>query len=428
MNRNANDSIRLISISMFIIFLLPGIMVPHFIRENARTMIIYYSLYSTVFFLIMGLEFIEFFKFSYRYETLFIPRIFFLIRTIVVISPIFFVLFNYIDYGSLDKISKFVIHQMTFLLSILPFYAYYAFSRKTSIIFLVLISLVAIFSDIKPLEDLISDITFLSFLMYRLFTYVLLYALAWLLDKEKKHMDENKTLMDKLVTSEARSRNYAERVAHTVALEERTRIARDIHDSLGHSLTAIKIMLAKAEAYINIDEKETIKAIKAAKGSADDAIRDVRISLKNLNGQELSGNIRTSLIQFIKSLEENEIEVSYKITGNEEDFNYSVLLSLYRFVQEGITNILKHASAKHVYLDIDFKKNDAKFVLMDDGKGFNFTPEMLTEDESDHYGLNGLFRRIELVRGSLTVNSTPGKGTKLTAYVPKNPLEIMEER
>ncbi len=419
-----HESIRLITVLLFFLFLTPGLLLPPR-RPGFPDSRAYYLAYALICLIFLGMELTEYLRWSYRYKKTLQPRIFFFIRLGLILLPVLLYLLKITT-------PEFFWHlhasQLFILMSLLPFYAYFAFPRKVSLAFLIVSVLLSLSYEllVKGAGDW--EVVKLGFLMYRTLTYVIFYALAWLLDRQKKDSEENRQLMEELRASESRLREYAGRIAHTVALEERTRIARDIHDSLGHSLTAIKIQLTKAIAYADVDREEADRAVKAAKATADDAMSDIRDSLKGLNGKEAVISLKDSLPLLVQRLEENGIEVDYTFEGSERDYNYSVLMGLYRFVQEGVTNILKHASPGRVKLTVTFGQEEGMITLADDGRGFTMNEKHLWSEEADHYGLMGLVRRIELVRGRMTVQSSPGGGTVLSASVPRDPVSLLGEK
>jgi signal transduction histidine kinase len=425
-NRFANmpEGIRLITVILFFLFVSPGLIIPRSPQSTLLEPIIYYVLNLLVCSTFIGLEILEYAKWSYHYTSPTIPRALFTLRFFVTLIPSLFMgIYDFMP----ESLCQNQIHHIFMLFSLLPFYAYYAFSQKKSLFLLVSVGVISLMYDILVKNGVHSDLFQMGFSIYRTLTTIFFYFLAWLLEKQQTSSAENKKLLEELKKSETQLRDYADRIGQTVALEERTRLAQDIHDSLGHSLTVVKIQQNKALAYLNVDLEESEKAIMAAKASAEDAMSDIRSSLKRLNGGEATISLLESLPLFVNMLEENGLSVDYHYSGDERGYNYSVLMGLYRLVQEGTTNILKHASPTSVTLYVDFGQEGARLELSDNGKGFTIGKEYLLNKESEQYGLKGLVRRIELVNGSLEVDSTPGKGTKLTARVPRNPLTVKGE-
>ena len=109
------------------------------------------------------------------------------------------------------------------------------------------------------------------------------------------------------------------------------------------------------------------------------------------------------------------------MTGDETDYAGPVLTALYRAAQEGLTNVQKHAQARHVLLDVQLGEQQARLRLRDDGTGFDTdTLTDLAASPEHGFGLQGLQERLELVRGQMSINSDPKHGTELTVIVPKH--------
>jgi signal transduction histidine kinase len=132
--------------------------------------------------------------------------------------------------------------------------------------------------------------------------------------------------------------------------EERNRLARDIHDSLGHYLTTISVLLKKAIAFRTRNAQESDSAISDAKRLTRDALQDIRQSISALR---VSGDVfsfMTLLKDLIKSIDPDTTEIKLEIEDDESDISKPVLMCLYRVAQEALTNIQKHAGARFVRL------------------------------------------------------------------------------
>ncbi|MBN2351238.1 MAG: sensor histidine kinase [Spirochaetales bacterium] len=253
-----------------------------------------------------------------------------------------------------------------------------------------------------------------------------IYARLW--ERDRKIQAANASLMADLRNSHTQLKRYAERIADTVALEERNRIARDIHDSLGHSLAAINIQLSKAEAFFERDGRESRQALFAAKQAAVEAIEDVRQSLQALNRKD-DIPLLAAIEKIVARIDRDAYDVTFSRTGAPEGVNYSVLMIAYRVIQEGVTNIYKHARARRIDIAMDFGPEEVTVRVKDDGAGFTAeTAASMSPTVGIGFGLNSLRERLELVRGRLLVTSAPGKGAEILATAPRNPLALVEKK
>jgi signal transduction histidine kinase len=198
----------------------------------------------------------------------------------------------------------------------------------------------------------------------------------------------------------AREARSATRLAELSVATERNRMARDIHDSLGHHLTAISVQLEKASAFRDRDPEVAGQALTDAHESARRALEDVRTSV---------GTLRTpvSLRAALASL-----DVPVSVSGAERDMDPATVTALYRAAQEAITNARRHGAAGHVAVSVTFRAADTRLEVTDDGAGFS--------PSADHsgFGLLGMRERAALLGGVVDVVSEPGAGTRVAVTVP----------
>jgi signal transduction histidine kinase len=192
------------------------------------------------------------------------------------------------------------------------------------------------------------------------------------------------------------------RLASLSAAAERNRVARDIHDGLGHHLTAIAVLLEKAEAFRDRDPAVADRALGDARESARRALDDVRRSVRTLREPF---RLSSALAELTRGL---KVDVSWN--GTEDGYSPAALLALYRAAQEGITNALRHAQASSVAVSVHCGDSGVELIVTDDGCGFAV--------EREGFGLSGMRERVAQVGGSVSVHSGP-EGTRLTVKVPK---------
>jgi len=317
-----------------------------------------------------------------------------------------------------------------FLYLVIPLLAYLYYGRRLGILSAVIAYIFFAFDFYGArcgCLEAFSDEIFLSYSLIVLLGMIFVSIMAEVLRYEKKSRTQAESLYSELQQSQ-------KQLAELARVNERNRIARDIHDSLGHHLTAVSIQLEKAKAFQKIDANEADKALDSAKRSATEALQDVRKSVGSLRdssskGVSSSGGRATGVhvdetkyFSLSDSLQElvngyKEVKVDYSFSGDESAFTQPVLMSLYRIVQEGLTNIRKHAKASHVKIELQLE-DVAKLLLEDNGVGFD-----VSERPDKHYGLQGLQERVELVGGQLSIESELAKGTRITVMIPKQGLK-----
>ncbi|MFI0452400.1 sensor histidine kinase [Actinomadura sp. 6N118] len=199
---------------------------------------------------------------------------------------------------------------------------------------------------------------------------------------------------------------HAEQAAALAAAAERNRIARDIHDNVGHHLTVISVQLEKSAAFRSIDPEAADQALTDARESARLALEDVRRSVGTLraHGQFSLAAALAALVGRFGTA------VTLDIRGDESVLDGPALPVLYHAAQESLTNAHRHACAERVSVEVELGRREARLVVEDDGKGF--------ESQVEGFGVRGMRERLELVGGSLRIDSAPGEGTRVTATVP----------
>lgn len=202
---------------------------------------------------------------------------------------------------------------------------------------------------------------------------------------------------------------------------ERQRISRDLHDEVGQALTAINVNLAMLRTSlgpVTADSarrlSETQHLIEQTMGNISNFSRELRPAMLDDLG------LLPALRNYVKSFgERTGLAVRLDTTQSEniEQLDSERKIVVYRIVQEGLTNVAKHAHARQVDIIITGSRHDVRIQLSDDGDGFtpgSTPPEAVPRQ----LGLIGLGERVRLVGGEFAINSTPGRGTHLRATIP----------
>lgn len=219
---------------------------------------------------------------------------------------------------------------------------------------------------------------------------------------------------DKQAVAYAQLQKYSERAEEITKLKERNRLAREIHDTVGHCLTGISLGLAATREL----ERTDPSALKAQLERLDELSRqgllDIRRSLKELRPdmlerRSLSEALRT-LAGEINACSARRVEVS--IEGDADSLNPGMEEMVYRVVQEGITNAVRHGDARRVDVRLAVSADALRLDVADDGSGCGAVGE--------GFGLSYMRERVMAYDGFLEVDSAPGKGFKLSVYAPRS--------
>ncbi|MGW0946027.1 sensor histidine kinase [Streptomyces sp. NPDC002623] len=206
---------------------------------------------------------------------------------------------------------------------------------------------------------------------------------------------------------------YAARVAELSAATERNRLARDIHDSLGHHLTAMSVQLEMAADFQSLDPDAARRALDEARRSVRLALGDVRQSVRALRDEATRPMLAVALAALAGDGTAARPRVTVEVSGDEDGYGVAELTALYRAAQEAVTNARRHAGASEVAVVVRLDRGAARLEVTDDGRGF--APDAAVAG----FGLLGMRERVHLVAGSVHVESSPGAGTRVTVAVPR---------
>lgn len=217
-----------------------------------------------------------------------------------------------------------------------------------------------------------------------------------------------------LIEANHRLRRYALLIENQAMLQERSRIAREMHDSVGHSLTAQSIQLENAALcwkQHNWAQGET--HLNAARQLGKDALRDVRQSVASLQTSPLQGR---SLVAAVQTLLKQFTTTTQIVVNAEIDLPplpAEISTALYRLLQEGLTNITRYSGATAVKLTLKMTAGAIAFTLVDNGCGFEPT------QNTTGFGLQSMRDRIEAIGGQFTLITAPGQGCTIRATIPR---------
>jgi signal transduction histidine kinase/ligand-binding sensor domain-containing protein len=200
--------------------------------------------------------------------------------------------------------------------------------------------------------------------------------------------------------------------------DERKRISRDLHDGVGVKLSALKLFLSSLDEETTKTSDGEMKAHgQHAEELINEVIQDVRQVLVNLSPMVLEEFGYVVAVEALVNTinQSKQLHVELAVFGMTERLKKDYELALYRITQELLNNVLKHAAAKQVLLQLGQRNRKIILMIEDDGEGFEVNAH------KDGYGLRNLEARTRLIGGILTVDSTPGKGTSISIEIPYHP-------
>jgi signal transduction histidine kinase len=246
----------------------------------------------------------------------------------------------------------------------------------------------------------------------------LLFALFWV---------GGYALRQRIAEAEAAQRRalqaeYAHRDGERRAVaEERARIAREMHDILGHSLSVMTVQTAAVRRLLAPEQVRERGALRAVEDTGRDALADMRrlVAVLRDPGDGISlvpAPGFTDLPRLLEHTRESGLPVELRIDGTPVRLSAGVELAAYRVVQEGLTNAIRHSGANRAQVHVCYGEGHLDVEVVDDGPGR--APE--TPDEAG-YGLLGMRERVTAYRGTLDAGPRPGGGFRLHARLPAGP-------
>ena len=196
---------------------------------------------------------------------------------------------------------------------------------------------------------------------------------------------------------------------------EQQRLARDLHDSLGHSLAYMHLRLSQ----INMEFDQTATSalqteVRALRDLAKEAYNQMRSILIAL-APENNGNLKQVLLQYldiVQALSNSQIQIQDR--GQPRIIPPSVQRHVFFIFQEALTNIEKHASAREVYVELDWQEAGLKIDIADNGIGF----DTALASENGHFGLKNMRTRAQEINAQFSLSSEPSHGTHIALYIP----------
>ena len=257
----------------------------------------------------------------------------------------------------------------------------------------------------EELQSVLFGLTFRSALLFGLvLAFVLLLVGAVLAQHQSR---------EKLVIAHRRLREYALKIENQATLQERNRIAREIHDSVGHYLTAQSIQLENTALFLAEDRDKAASHLQKARDLGKEALQNIRQSVASLRNNPLQGRSLEAILD--RLIAEFKLNTGIAI-ASEIDLASSLPMetttALYRIVQEALTNIAKHSNATTVSLTVKEEAGKIYLSLQDNGCGFNPT------ENTTGFGLQSMEERTAALGGNFALISQFGQGCLIKVEIP----------
>ncbi|WP_304242082.1 sensor histidine kinase [Gracilinema caldarium] len=230
----------------------------------------------------------------------------------------------------------------------------------------------------------------------------------------KRLNEELKMNKEKLEFANVQLQNYAERVEEIAKIRERNRLAREIHDTVGHYLTGITLGLTATEELMKQKPNMVLEQLKRLKDLAQQGLVDIRRSLKELRPDMLEkGKLSAAIKKLAYEINSNTTKkIDIDIIGNIDELTPALDETIYRIIQESITNAIRHGDATQIKLNINVDDRNIHLSIIDNGVG--------TSEIKEGFGLHYMKQRVLDHNGFLEIETQPGKGMGVFVFIPRS--------
>jgi len=229
---------------------------------------------------------------------------------------------------------------------------------------------------------------------------------------------ENARLWQELKQREALRGQLLDKII-TAQEEERKRIARELHDETSQALTSMLVRLRVLEEANSLREaRQVARELKAVAAQTLDTVHDLALELRPSVLDDLG--LVAALQRYVRGYRSTfGLDMDFQTVGLDgKRLAPQVETALYRIVQEALTNVARHAQARHVSVLLEERGRELVAIIEDDGRGFDVQEVLEAGQAERSLGLHGMRERAELLGGTLTVEATPGVGTTVFVHIP----------
>ncbi|HNB81166.1 MAG TPA: tetratricopeptide repeat protein [Chitinophagaceae bacterium] len=233
---------------------------------------------------------------------------------------------------------------------------------------------------------------------------------VWLIRIQKLKQKKAK----ELATRELREQEERNKAVIAAEERERIRIARDLHDGVAQTMAAARLQL---EAFM-LKNQATALSLQNAFTLIDDAAREVRsVSHSMIPNALLKSGLLAAVREFVQRIGHDQLHVHLQVSGLDRRLPQEQEAVIFRILQELVNNIIRHAAASEITIQLN--RDEAQFSLMVDDNGRGFDPATLSSVQG--IGFRNIRSRVDFLKGELHIDSMPGRGTTVLVEIPATP-------
>ena len=239
-----------------------------------------------------------------------------------------------------------------------------------------------------------------SQMLFFLMVNILILVVAAFAQHTKEENEKKDILYKELLETHKKLKEYTDELNRLSVIEERNKIARDIHDNLGHNMTALIMQLQMVDHYTKIDIVKTKELLNNSLKTARDSLSSIREVVETLRGKESSLSPEKAIKILVEEFSQKTgIKIELKIDG-EVTNNHGANSAIYHILQEGLTNAVRHGKADRILVELKYTNEYIKFYIKDNGQGaYAFI---------EGYGIKGIKERVSDYDGNVEFASQNG--------------------
>ncbi len=252
--------------------------------------------------------------------------------------------------------------------------------------------------DLYLIEAGYQRLIFIRMLLFLIVGYIITLIVAQMRQQQSALQAANRKLV-----------HYAATLEQLAVSRERNRMARELHDTLAHTLSGLAVQLEGVKSLWKSDPEKSYAMLEQSLKVTRSGLTETRKAIQSLRATPLEDlGIRLAIRELAQTAADRAgFDLQLDLSDILGDLPQNVEQCIYRITQEALENIVKHAAAKNVKLRLSCKNGGITLLIRDDGIGF----DPADVDQEQHYGLQGICERAELIGGHMKVESEPGKGT-----------------
>jgi two-component system sensor histidine kinase UhpB len=201
----------------------------------------------------------------------------------------------------------------------------------------------------------------------------------------------------------------------TVQEEERRHLSRELHDEFGQLLATVTLHLHAAKGVAGANAQPSLDESIAVLQEAGAQVRSLALELRPTMLE--TGGLESAL-RWLAEQHQQRTGIVTEVVGHVTEVSGDLAIACFRVVQEALTNVVRHARARHVWIELSQREGLVELVVRDDGVGFDVTRTLERAASGGNLGLLGMRERVEILGGNLEIDSREGEGTRICIALP----------